>query len=1071
MRILILIAAATGLLRAQYTVTPIAPNGYASSINSYGQVAGSSDNRAFLWTPASPNAAVGSLVDLGGVPVPGAPISAAVAVNDRGQVAGSTSISGDFSTRQAFLWQPDTPNATTGTIDLFMGAAVKGAQIYPAAMNNYGQIVGQKNILNGGPFLWTPSSPNATTGTTVIDSGFVPSYFSSINDYGQVAAYSLFTPSTPNGTAGVFTALPLTAYAMNRAGVIAGPGAIWTPSSPNGLAGTVTNIPAPSGIVNIYSTGINSSGQVVGYMSPSSGANTPFLYSGGMVTDLGAIDHRLSGASSVGINDSGQIVVTASQTVYLLTPFQTTPPQPGEAPITIASNVSGQAFTVSGTGCHPGGYVTPQTLGWLPGSNCTVSFVSPHSSQLGTRYLFDSWQDGPRTNPRSFTAPAQATTYTGNFIPQYFVTTFVNIPGAGTVSGGGWYYSGTNVTVSATAASGYHLVDWSGIPGNATGANSLQLNVMSPITLTANFAAGLPAAPGAYTVTQIANSSGVVSYGKPLNNYGQVVIFHERSGPSSVWTPVTANSTAGALVGLPSSVSGLDINDYGEVLGFGPGGLAAWIPDWPNAATGRLYSVAGPSSSNTTSMNNLGQIAGGVGVDFIWTPSPPNSANGAFETAVGLAGLTRDINDSGQVISGSSSNLLLYNLATNSSTIIPNLGSPIAINNSGTILASACDSYGSGCTAVGAYLWKTGVTTTLPVPAGFQSTRPYALNSAADVVGVLVNTDGTVVPFLYTGGAIYDLSAVNSQLVGGIPVGINDHGQIVVVTGGLQFSVNSNVFLRTPAGPSPTTLTPSSGAGFNPTLTATFTDSKGWQDLDVVNVLINSALDGRNACYLAYSRPLNTLHLVNDAGTALVSASTGNSQCIVPNFTASGSGNTLTLVLSLNFTPAFAGNQIVYLAARDVAQDNSGWQPMGVWTVGPGSPALSVSPAQGSNSVQTFTFTFTDPKSSSDLGVVNILINNVLDGRQACYLAYSNPLGVLYLVNDAGTGLLPASAGNSQCSATVASASGSGNTLTLTLNVTFTPQFSGNRVVYLASRDVNDQNNSGWQALGVWRVP
>jgi len=110
------------------------------------------------------------------------------------------------------------------------------------------------------------------------------------------------------------------------------------------------------------------------------------------------------------------------------------------------------------------------------------------------------------------------------------------------------------------------------------------------------------------------------------------------------------------------------------------------------------------------------------------------------------------------------------------------------------------------------------------------------------------------------------------------------------------------------------------------------------------------------------------------------------------------------------------------------------------------------------------------------LGVVDILVNNVLDGRQVCYLAYSNPLGVLYLVNDPGTALLPgqslATSGalsNSQCSLTWNNAiSTSGNNLSLTLNLLFSAGFAGNRVVYLAARDASGLNNTGWQAMGTW---
>src|SRR6202011_2794953 len=123
-------------------------------------------------------------------------------------------------------------------------------------------------------------------------------------------------------------------------------------------------------------------------------------------------------------------------------------------------------------------------------------------------------------------------------------------------------------------------------------------------------------------------------------------------------------------------------------------------------------------------------------------------------------------------------------------------------------------------------------------------------------------------------------------------------------------------------------------------------------------------------------------------------------------------------------------------AARDAAQNNSGWQPMGVWQVPGGAPAITtavgaMSPSSGSGHEQTFTFTFTDTKGWQDLGVVNILIRDSLDGTQACYLAYSRQ-ATLYLLDDSGT-ILFTGLGNSQCNAFSWSAKGNGNTLTLTV--------------------------------------
>ncbi|HEY1757189.1 MAG TPA: hypothetical protein VGG72_17580 [Bryobacteraceae bacterium] len=152
-------------------------------------------------------------------------------------------------------------------------------------------------------------------------------------------------------------------------------------------------------------------------------------------------------------------------------------------------------------------------------------------------------------------------------------------------------------------------------------------------------------------------------------------------------------------------------------------------------------------------------------------------------------------------------------------------------------------------------------------------------------------------------------------------------------------------------------------------------------------------------------------------------------------------------------------------------------------TAGGISPA-GVGPGAGSGLAQTFTFSFLDPAGYADLSVLDILINNYLDGAAACYIAFvpaSASTGYLYLVDDGGDGSyvsgtpawLPSSGvwENSQCkiSGTGSSVSASGNTLTLTLAITFTPAFAGNKIFYTAARSATE--NSGWQALGTWNVP
>ncbi len=289
---------------------------------------------------------------------------------------------------------------------------------------------------------------------------------------------------------------------------------------------------------------------------------------------------------------------------------------------------------------------------------------------------------------------------------------------------------------------------------------------------------------------------------------------------------------------------------------------------------------------------------------------------------------------------------------------------------------------------------------------------------------------------------------------------------------------------------------PPSGSGSTQAFTFQFSNPSGYQSLGVVNVLINNSLDARNACYLAYVVPSTTLVLVDDAGdgggpyagsVALGSASAiQNSQCVVNVVSALGSGTTLSLMLNIAFKPAFGGNKITYVAARDQGAGNSDWQALGVWQapLAPSGPiaATGVTPARwaapaGTN--QQFLITLTDSKGAGDFGIVNVLINNSLDAKRACYLAYLAASNTLLLVDDAGdgggpyAGTMPLNGtntgiSNSQCAVNGAGSSVSfgPNTLTLTLNIKFTAAFGGNRIVWVAGRDAAFGNNTDWQALG-----
>ena len=111
---------------------------------------------------------------------------------------------------------------------------------------------------------------------------------------------------------------------------------------------------------------------------------------------------------------------------------------------TITVNASpSNGGTVTGGGTYPAG------------SSVTLT-ATPNNG-----YAFSQWQDGSTANPRTITVNGDAT-YTATFTQlNYTITTNVSPAGAGTVTGGGAYHYGEQVTLTATANSGYEFQGWS----------------------------------------------------------------------------------------------------------------------------------------------------------------------------------------------------------------------------------------------------------------------------------------------------------------------------------------------------------------------------------------------------------------------------------------------------------------------------------------------------------------------------------------------------------------------------------------------------------------------------------
>ena len=249
------------------------------AINGSGQVAGTLNGRAVLWTPG------GGTQDLGTL---GGPSSRGYAINESGHVAGSSTTA--TGATHAFLWAPGQGMRDLGTLPGGESSIARG-------INDRGEVVGQSTRPRVDPldlrrpwtraFRWTPALGMEDLGTL---SGLNGSIAYDINNGGQVVgrAYSVDREILP----------PTDPELFSRAFV-------WAPGQ------GMQDIGALSGGFSIAHA-INDEGTVVGRSWVS--RPTSFVYhafrwtpAAGM-QDLGAFAMSSDSSVAYGINNSGHIV-------------------------------------------------------------------------------------------------------------------------------------------------------------------------------------------------------------------------------------------------------------------------------------------------------------------------------------------------------------------------------------------------------------------------------------------------------------------------------------------------------------------------------------------------------------------------------------------------------------------------------------------------------------------------------------------------------------------------------------------------------------------------------------------
>jgi hypothetical protein len=275
--------------------------------------------------------------------------------------------------------------------------------------------------------------------------------------------------------------------------------------------------------------------------------------------------------------------------------------------------------------------------------------------------------------------------------------------------------------------------------------------------------------------------------------------------------------------------------------------------------------------------------------------------------------------------------------------------------------------------------------------------------------------------------------------------------------------------------PTALSVTPPASSGTSETFTYVASSPNGYGYISSVQILLNWAVDGNEACYLEYHQSSNLVYLLNDQGTSWGNGATlgssgtlSNSQCQINTgtMTVSGGADRLTLNVTVTFLPAFLGPLGNYVNATDQAGNSSGWQELGTWTAYAASsqpPSVdSVTPSSGTGTAQTFTYSISDVNGYEYLGNIIFTINSSDSAVNACVFSFYPSGNQIFLLNNADTAWLPpatlGSSGtlsNSQCQLNLSgsSMSGSGNNLTITLALTFTSTFSGTQNQYVLAGD------------------
>ena len=233
--------------------------------------------------------------------------------------------------------------------------------------------------------------------------------------------------------------------------------------------------------------------------------------------------------AQISTNSSYTFTISSSRT--LVANFAAIPPT--QYTVSLSSNPS-NGGTTSGGGTYNSG--SSVTVTATSNSGYTFTNWTENGTQVSTSSSYTFTISSSRTLVANFTA-----------IPptQYSVSLSSNPTNGGTTSGGGTYNSGSSVTVSAIANSGYLFSSWTESATQVSTSSSYTFTISSNRTLVANFS--IAATP---TITVSTHS---------LPDFGSVIVGQNSSAQpytvtgSNLTSNITLQAPAGFQIGLSSS--------------------------------------------------------------------------------------------------------------------------------------------------------------------------------------------------------------------------------------------------------------------------------------------------------------------------------------------------------------------------------------------------------------------------------------------------------------------------------------------------------------------------------------